>query len=291
MKSNFIKIISGVILSSLILSGCTGGQANKSEDVDVLPEGTEYINYKDVIDEQNSQIEKVKVVVDKDNLSILASLNENNEEDNENSRYISVDTSGSTDLQKGQYLIIQVEVTVENGVGKDSGYKNLTDPMNEDQFNKYLSEQEEKEKLEKEEEQRREEEERLRKEKEDNMIVAEVNGDNRQKEDTKDLDAYLVTSDNKFIFIPTLKQGDYKKICDTVRTNKRVESKEELGNIIGEYSVDVVLTSSGKVVVSTLKDGVYKYYALRVMKNYNIGDKLTIVEGDAGKQSFLIIED
>lgn len=298
MSKNIVRLVSGIILASIVFMGCSNKKIDTTYEY-IANEDIEYIKSVNELDKSDEKIYTLfygKVTEDNDNLSVLETVfaDEYNYENGYQPGACFIDTEDNVELSLGDFVVLEIEQDLNSSDW--TGFVLIKGPMSEDEFKKYVEEEikrkeemEEKMGLEEEVEELEEDVEEFNEE--DNKIVGGMIGDNRKKEETKDPDAYLITSTNRAIFIPTMSQKEYKSIYDTVRTNKRVESQEDLGNILGEYQATVVLSAPGKVVLAVNREGVYKYYALRVMNDYRLGDELTIIEGDEGVQSFFIVGD
>ncbi|WP_097034519.1 hypothetical protein [Clostridium tertium] len=289
MKSNFIKVISGIILSSLILIGCSNSKDNKSDDMGtgIETQGIEYIKSIDKVDESGEkhyQLIYGKVTEDKDNLSIVESIfsDQINMDNGYQSGVCFIDTKDTKDLKVGDFAVINIEI---GSNGEWNGYVFVKGPMNEDEIKKY----EEEERKRKEEELQNElevnkhkKEEEENKNDKNNISVGKRMNDNRDR-GSKDDGLWITLNDQSMWFVPELNQAFFEANYENMLRQLTVDSKSKLGTIRGTFDAEVVLSGENKVVIAIKPSDKYEYYCLKVNKKYSIGDKFKVSMDNDGR--------
>ena len=300
MNKRIIRLISGVILTSVIFIGCSN-KADKKIDNNkegyISIEDMEYIKNVDKADDDKQKIYVPfygVVTSDKENLSVLQTVfsDEYNMDNGYQSGACFIDTTGSPDIKKGDFIALNIEMDLSEEHTEWTGFVLVKGPMSEDEFNEYVEEEnrrkeieeEERKKVEKEIEEENNEKKREEEESEkngDNITVGERLNDYRTDAPQEDR-LYITAKDMSIWCVPNLNQKFFKNNYDYMRREIIVNSKDELGTIRGTFDAEVVLSAGNKIVIAIKPVDKYEYYCLKVDNEYSIGDKFKVtIDEDA----------
>lgn len=280
MNKKIVRLVSGVILTSMVFMGCSNKKIDKTDGY-IATEDMEYvksINESDKSDEKIYTLFYGKVITDNDNLSVLKTVfaDEYNYENGYQPGACFIDTEDSVELSLGDFVVLEIEQDLNSSDW--TGFVLIKGPMSEDEFKKYV-EEEIKRKEEMEEEMALEEEvEELEEDNEideDDITVGERLNDNRGR-GSEDDRLYITMSDRSLWFVPELSQTFFKINYKHMLREITVDSKDELGTIRGTFDAEVVLAGENKIVIAIKPSDKYEYYCLKVDKQYLIGDKFKV---------------
>lgn len=283
LKKVLSLMIVGIISIGLIGCGNRGkvaGGSHIEDSMEEIPEDVTYAKYRDDISE--GEVVKAEVMVDDDNLSVL-NVSIEGVLSNDSGRVGFIDTTGTTDLKVGDYVII----IIANNKGNEEQeleYTLITGPMSKEEINK-INLEEESMKYFKEQEEKKESKDVLEQDKvseEDKMTVGKRMNDNRDR-GSKDDGLWITLNDQSIWFVPELNQAFFKANYENFLREITVDSKSELGTIRGTFDAEVVLSGENKVVIAIKSSDKYEYYCLKVDKKYSIGDKFEVSMDNEGK--------